>query len=227
MVYGSYVDKEWGGHMMRLLKIGVHYYVAGLIVLTLGIALAIQSRLGTSPFDALLVGLFRTFGLSIGSWEVVAGLSLILGNALVERKRPEFFALMTSLITGIGIDTWLFLLRDIVVPGTWIGQWFCLILSLILSGMGIALYLQSNVAPNPVDRSMLIIANITGWNLTYSRAAINVLLVIVAFLFSGAIGIGTLFNALFSGVFIHYLSPKLTSIRNLELEKLGLKVKKA
>lgn len=212
--------------MMRFLKLGVHYYIGGLVVLTLGIALAIQSQLGTSPFDALLVGLFRTFGLSVGSWEIVAGFTLILGNALAERKRPALFALITSLITGIGIDTWLFILGDIVAPATWVGQWFCLILSLILSGIGIALYLQSNVAPNPVDQSMLIIAKQTGWNLTYSRAAINVLLVIVAFLFDGAIGIGTLVNALFSGVFIHYLSPKLTSIRNLELEKLALKLKK-
>lgn len=211
---------------MRLLKIGIHYYVAGLIILTLGIALAIQSLLGTSPFDALLVGLFRTFGLSVGSWEVVAGLSLILGNALAERKRPELFALMTSLITGIGIDTWLFLLGDIVVPETWIGQWICLVLSLLLSGIGIALYLQSHVAPNPVDRSMLIISKLTGWNLTYSRAAINSLLVIVAFLFGGAIGIGTLVNALLSGIFIHYLSPKLTLIRKLELKKLGFKIEK-
>src|SRR5699024_8357656 len=130
--------------------------------------------------------------------------TLILGNALAERKRPALFALITSLITGIGIDTWLFILGDVIVPATWVGQWFCLILSLILSGIGIALYLQSNVAPNPVDQSMLIIA----------------------FLFDGAIGIGTLVNALFSGVFIHYLSPKLTSIRNLELEKLALKLKK-
>src|SRR5699024_10050373 len=144
-----------GGRMMRFFKLGVHYYIGGRVVLTLGIALAIQSQLRTSSFDALLVGLFRTFGISVGSWEIVAGFTLILGNALAERKRPALFALTTSLITGIGIDTWLFILGDVVVPATWVGQWFCLILSLILSGIGIALYLQSNVAPNPVDQSKI------------------------------------------------------------------------
>src|SRR5699024_10223468 len=57
-----------GGHSI-LRKHGSHFYFIGLITLTLGIALAVQSQLGTSPFDALLVGLYRTFGLSIGSWE--------------------------------------------------------------------------------------------------------------------------------------------------------------
>lgn len=57
---------------MTLLKKGLHFYLFGLIILTLGIALSVLSLLGTSPFDALLVGLFRTFGLTIGSWENVA-----------------------------------------------------------------------------------------------------------------------------------------------------------
>src|SRR5690625_7507331 len=95
--------------LLRLLKSGFHFYIIGIVILTLGIALTIQSTLGTSPFDALLVGLHRTFGLTVGSWEVVVGLTMLLGNALAERKKPEFYAILTSLITGICIDSWLFL----------------------------------------------------------------------------------------------------------------------
>lgn len=38
-------------------------FVAGILILTLGISLTIQSELGTSPFDALLVGLSHHVGL--------------------------------------------------------------------------------------------------------------------------------------------------------------------
>ena len=38
-------------------------FVAGILILTLGISLTIQSELGTSPFDALLVGLSHHLGL--------------------------------------------------------------------------------------------------------------------------------------------------------------------
>lgn len=204
---------------LRLLRIGAHYYVIGLLTLTLGIALAIISMLGTSAFDALLVGLFRTFGLTIGSWEIVVGVAMVIGNSLAERKRPEYFALITSLITGVGIDSWLFILRFFVIPDVWISQWICLVLSIIFSGIGIAIYLQSDVAPNPMDRSMLIVAKFTGWNMTYSRLAINILLVIVAFLFKGAIGIGTLVNAIFVGMVINFALPHINELREVELEK--------
>ena len=205
-------------------KYGIHFYVIGLITLTLGIALAVQSRLGTSPFDALLVGLYRTYGLSIGSWEVVVGFAMIIGNALAERKRPELFALITSVITGIGIDTWLFLLGDIVAPKMGIGQTICLVFSILFTGLGITIYLQSNVAPNPMDRSMVIIANLTKWNMTASRAAISVLLVIIAFFFDGAIGIGTLANALLVGMIIQFLLPSAEKVRAKSLQKVGMKL---
>ena len=205
---------------MRLLRAGVHFYLFGIIILTLGISLAVLSMLGTSPYDALLVGLFRTFGLSIGSWEIVVGLAMILGNALAERKRPEFFEFITSIVTGVGIDSWLFILKFFITPDALFGQWICLILSVIFTGIGIAIYLQSEVAPNPMDRSMVIVSKLTGWNVIYSRALLNIILVITAFFFAGAIGIGTLLHAVFTGVIINLFLPYMTRLRKMNLKKL-------
>lgn len=196
-----------------MLRIGIHFYIFGLITLTLGIALTIQSTLGTSPFDALLVGLHRTFGLSIGSWEIVVGGAMIMCNALVERRKPEYYAFITSLVTGIGIDAWLFLLQDWLVPQTWSGQTICLILGIVLTAIGIATYLQSQFAPNPMDRSMLVLSKLMGWSVSRARVWINIILVIIAFLFSGSIGIGTLANALFSGMLIGIFLPYTVAIR--------------
>lgn len=188
------------------------FYFVGIIILTLGIALTIQSKLGTSPFDALLVGLFRTVGLSIGSWEIVVGGSLVLINAIAERRRPEYLALLTSLITGIGIDFWVVLLRGWLNPAEWIGQTLCLVLGIILSGLGVATYLQSNYAPNPMDRTMLVIQDLTGFNVTISRAIISIVLVIIAFFFNGPIGIGTLAITFLSGAVIHFFIPYLAKV---------------
>src|SRR5699024_1797652 len=115
---------------------GLHFYLAGLIVLTLGIALTIESTLGASPFDAVLVGLFRTFGLSIGSWGVVVGLSMILCNALADRSRPEFIALLTSIVTGIGIDMWIFLLNPLA-PSSLFGKYLFLLFGIIFIALGV------------------------------------------------------------------------------------------
>ena|SRR5699024_9965921 len=203
---------------MRLWRSGIHFYLIGLIILTLGIALTIQSALGTSPFDALLVGLYKTFGLSVGSWEIVVGTTLLLINGAAEKKRPEYMAFFTSFVTGIGIDTWLFIIRDWIAPVTWGGQSICLLLGLVLSALGIATYLQSDIAPNPMDRSMLVLAKLTGWSVSNARIVINVILVIIAFLFNGPIGIGTLANALFSGMMIAALLPYVNKMRKSSLQ---------
>lgn len=199
---------------MRLLRNGFHYYISGIIVLAFGITLTIQSTLGTSPFDALLVGLYRTFGLSIGSWEIVVGTAMVLGNALVEKRRPEYYALLTSLITGIGIDSWMFVLSNTIIPTTWVGKYICVLLGIGFTALGVAIYLQSQFAPNPIDRSMLIISKITNWSVSYSRGLINVILVVIAFFFNGDIGIGTLINAVISGILINLFLIYLTLLKS-------------
>lgn len=205
---------------MRLMRLGVHFYLVGLIILTLGIALTIISALGTSPFDALLVGLYRTFGLSIGSWEIVVGTLMILLNAVVEKRRPEYMAFLTSFVTGIGIDLWLFILDGRLAHTTWVGQTVWLCLGLIIGMFGVAVYLQSKIAPNPMDRTMLILAKLTGGSVSRARAIINIVLVIIAFLFHGPIGIGTLINALFSGMLIGFFLPYLKTFREKDLRRL-------
>ncbi|UOQ44776.1 YitT family protein [Halobacillus salinarum] len=180
------------------------YYILGIIVLTLGIALTIQSHMGTSPFDALLVGLYRTFGLTIGSWEIVVGFSMILFNAIAERRIPELIALATSLLTGAFIDVWVFTINNWIHPQVFSMQMLCLLAGMVISALGISINLQADFAPNPFDRTMLVVTKMTGWNVGFSRAVISVVLVTAAFFFGGAIGIGTLIIALFSGTIIHF-----------------------
>lgn len=198
---------------MHILRIGTHFYVIGIIILSLGITLCIQSLLGTSPFDALLVGLYRTFGLTIGSWEVVVGGSMIIGNAIAEKKQPEWMAFVTSVITGMGIDLWYFLLHTTINPSMWLTQTICLIAGITCTAIGTAIYLQSTIAPNPMDRSMMIIVEKLGWSISKARIAIGLFLVIFAFMFGGAIGVGTIANVLFSGALIGFFLPYASNLR--------------
>ncbi|MMZ49759.1 hypothetical protein D1872_114640 [compost metagenome] len=65
-------------------------YVLGILILTLGITLTIQSDLGTSPFDALLVELSPNAGLTVGSWEIIIALIMICFNSLLQKQKPEY-----------------------------------------------------------------------------------------------------------------------------------------
>src|SRR5690625_5555915 len=76
--------------MKKLTKTRWIFYGLGIFILTLGISLTILSGLGTSPFDALLVGLSIKVGLTVGSWEIIIAFILIFCNSTLKRNRPEF-----------------------------------------------------------------------------------------------------------------------------------------
>ncbi|MCR6856251.1 YitT family protein [Bacillus cereus] len=182
-------------------------YVLGILILTLGISFTIQSDLGTSPFDALLVGLSLNVGLTVGSWEIIIALLLICCNSILQRQRPEFLGLLTAFITGIGIDMWIFLLHNLITPELWYSKFVCFGLGLVIIGLGTATYLHTNFAPIPVDRLTLIIQELTRTNIFISRTFIYLLFLIMAMILNGPIGVGTLLTVCLGGIILDYFMP--------------------
>jgi uncharacterized protein len=188
-------------------KVKYVFYVLGILILTLGISFTIQSDLGTSPFDALLVGLSINVGLTVGSWEIIIALIMICCNSFLKRQRPEVLGLLTAFITGIGIDTWLFLLHNLITPELWYSKVVCFGIGLVVIGLGTATYLHTNFAPIPVDRLTLIIQELTRTNIFLSRTFINLVFLIMAIISNGPIGIGTLLTVCLSGLLLNHFMP--------------------
>ncbi|MDS9998811.1 YczE/YyaS/YitT family protein [Bacillus atrophaeus] len=183
------------------------FYVLGILILTLGISFTIQSDLGTSPFDAVVVGLSKNVGLTVGSWEIIIAFILICCNSFLKRQRPEILGLLTAFITGIGIDMWLFLLHNLLTPDLWYSKVICFGIGLVVIGLGTATYLHTNFAPIPVDRLTLIIKDLTRTNIFFSRTFIYLLFLIVAIILNGPIGVGTLLTVCLGGLILNSFMP--------------------
>ncbi|MEH7077414.1 YczE/YyaS/YitT family protein [Bacillus velezensis] len=183
------------------------FYVLGIMILTFGISVTIQSDLGTSPFDALIVGLSVHAGLTVGSWEIIIAFLLICCNSMLKRQRPEFTGMITAFITGIGIDMWLFFLHRIITPEPWYGKAGCFAIGLVVIGIGTATYLHTNFAPIPVDRLTLIVRELTGRSIFFSRTVIYFIFFILAVMLKGPVGIGTLLTVCLGGVILHFFMP--------------------
>lgn len=183
------------------------FYTIGILLLTLGISFTILSELGTSPFDAVLVGLSVKAGLTVGSWEVILAILLIGCNSVLKGERPEILGLVTAVITGIGIDLWLFLLGSAIRPEHGYSQAVCFTVGLIIIGAGTAIYLHTNFAPIPVDRLTLILQELTGTNLFFSRTLIYLVFLLMAMLLDGPIGIGTVLTVCLGGGILHFFMP--------------------
>ncbi|GIN88931.1 hypothetical protein J6TS2_53170 [Heyndrickxia sporothermodurans] len=182
-------------------------YVLGIFILDLGISLTIQSDLGTSPFDALLVGLSINVGLTVGSWEIIIALLLIGCNSFLNKQRPEVLGLLTAFITGTSIDLWLSLLHNLITPETLYSKVVCFGIGLVVIGLGTATYLHTNFAPIPVDRLTLIIKELTRTNLFFSRTFIYLVFLIMAMILNGPIGVGTLLTVCLGGLILNYFMP--------------------
>ncbi|AYE51965.1 YitT family protein [Priestia megaterium] len=182
-------------------------YAGGILLLTLGIALTIQSSLGASPFDALLVGLSLNVGLSVGSWEMILASVLICVNALLSKQKPEVLGLLTAFITGLGIDVWLFLLESWAPFEIWYSKLCCFGIGLIIIGVGTSAYLHTNFAPIPIDRLTLIIQKLVKTNLFLVRTLIYFTFLLAAMILNGPIGVGTLLTVFLGGVLLNFFMP--------------------
>ncbi|MCY7810570.1 YitT family protein [Bacillus spizizenii] len=183
------------------------YYGLGILILSLGISLTIQSGLGTSPFDALLVGLSEEVGLTVGSWEVLISVILLICNSILTRKKPMLLGLITAFITGIGIDLWLFIVKSTIYLNTWFSKLTCFGIGLMLIGLGTAIYLQMKFASTPIDHLTLIIRDLSKRTILFSRTLVYALFLVLAIICKGPIGIGTLLTVCLGGMILHFFMP--------------------
>ena len=190
------------------------FYLVGLTFLSLGISLIILAELGAGAWDAMYVGLNELFGLSVGTWIFIVGILLIFVNALLLKERIDVSALIPVVTIGFLIDFWLlFVFADFQVPMLAI-QLAMLVGGVAVIAVGIACYLQSNIARNPMDTLMIAIQTITGKSMAVSKTMMELGVLVIAFLLGGPIGLGTIFVTLLIGPMIQFFYSPVTKLRN-------------
>lgn len=182
------------------------FFLAGLIIMALGISMTIKGqRIGVSPWDVLHVGLFNKIGLSIGSWNIITGLIIILLVSIYVREWPKLGTWINIVAIGIFIDFFNWLLPDITT--LW-GQTIIFVLGVIVSGYGTGIYVSPNMGAGPRDSLMLVIVDKFGVSVKVIRTIIEVIVSIAGWLLGGPIGVGTVIIALLIGQIMHYSIPQ-------------------
>ncbi|MFD1037586.1 YitT family protein [Virgibacillus byunsanensis] len=171
------------------------FYIVGLIFLTFGISMMILANLGAGPWDAFFVGLSLNLGLTVGSWIFINGILLILLNAYLLKKTPDFLALVTMFLIGSFIDVWLEVIFAELAITSLLVRIGMLVSGIISIAVGVSFYLQSNFARNPIDNLMMAFHFRTGKSLAFSKTAIEVMIMLIAFIIGGPIGFGTILVA--------------------------------
>jgi uncharacterized membrane protein YczE len=185
---------SWGELRRRLPRL-----LLGIFVLAPGIALVIEAHLGVSPYDVLHQGLSDATGLSFGSVVVLLGLCiLVLWVPLGQRF--GIGTVINTLSVGFIVDGFLDVIPD---TNELIWRWPMLLVGIVVSALGMGLYIGAGLGPGPRDGLMTGIAA-KGYPLWIVRTVLELTALATGYALGGDVGVGTVLFAFGIGPLGHW-----------------------
>jgi uncharacterized protein len=166
-------------------------YFIGLLVMSFGIVLTIKADVGCAPWDVLHIGLYRKFGLTIGTWSIIVGIVILALSSLLVKQLPKLGAFLNMLFVGIFIDMYM-MIPYLQTPATIAGRFAMLLIGIVIAGYGMGLYISAKVGAGPRDSLMLALMDLTGWKVQYIRIGMEGVVLLAGWLLGGPLSIGTL-----------------------------------
>ena len=173
--------------------------LVGIPVLGVGIAMTLQARLGVSPYDVLHQGIAAKTGRSIGTVVIVVGL-VILVFWIPLRQRPGLGTVLNTLTVGLVIDLALHVVPE---PDLLAARIPLLVAGIVITGLGMGLYIGAGLGPGPRDGLMTGIAA-KGFPLWAVRTVLELAALAAGWILGGNVGIGTVAFAFSIGPLGHF-----------------------
>ena len=173
--------------------------LVGIPVLGVGIALTLQARLGVSPYDVLHQGIAAKVGLSVGTVVILVGLVILL-FWIPLRQRPGLGTVVNTLTVGLVIDLALHVVPE---PDRLAARIPLLVLGILVTGLGMGLYIGAGLGPGPRDGLMTGLAA-KGFPLWAVRTVLELAALAAGWFLGGNVGVGTVAFAFSIGPLGHF-----------------------
>ncbi|MED4969571.1 MULTISPECIES: YczE/YyaS/YitT family protein [Parageobacillus] len=202
-------------------------YFIGLLIMSFGIVLTIKANVGCAPWDVLHIGLYRNFGLTIGTWSIIVGLVVLTISALLLKQLLRIGAFLNMIFVGIFIDLYM-MIPYLQVPNTLIGKFVMLLVGIVITGYGMGIYISANIGAGPRDSLMLALTELTGWKVQYIRIAMEAFVLFIGWILGGPVSIGTLIFCIMIGSVAGVALPQCQRmaewilVRRVDIETHGL-----
>lgn len=191
----------------------VLFYIIGLSIMGLGIALNAISNFGAGPWDAVNIGVSYHLKLSVGiCMNIVAILNLIIGGIL-NKEFPKITPIITSLVLGLFVDLG-FIVFNGISANTSIIQFILFMISLPIISLGISIYLVSELPNTPLDYFMLAIKSKFNLSLMAGKIVSESSGLIIALLLGGPVGLGSIIIIFSIGPMMQFLHTYSKNIFN-------------
>jgi uncharacterized protein len=161
--------------------------IVGLIIFGVGDWLLIASRLGNSPWSVLSGGIDRHTHIGIGTITVITSVVVLLAWIPL-RQRPGLGTVANAIIIGSVVE----LLDRNVAPIQGVPLRAAMLVGgVVVTGIGGALYLSTQLGPGPRDGLMTRLGQLLHRPIAHVRMAIEVTVLVVGWALGGRLGVGT------------------------------------
>ena len=176
----------------------------GLMLFGLGVHLTIQADIGVAPWDALNLGLSKTFGILYGTASVIVSFAIIAVDLLL-REPIGIGTVLDAVVVGKTVDliNWLgiipFVEDNITVSIA------VMLIGLFIMGLGQVVYMRAGLCCGPRDSLMLAI-NRRLKKLPVGAVSVLMMIIVllVGWMLGGPIGIGTIVCTFGIGIMMQF-----------------------
>jgi len=207
-------------------------YLAGCLIIAIGINISKLARLGISPVSSIPRALEVSLGFTLGQMVIVVYCLLVLAQFIVLRKefKPlNILGVLVGIVFGwmvdlVGIDPNAFghLMAWVPAPGNYVMRLVYLLMSIVVIGLGVSIYLKPRLIPMPAEGLALAISQKSGKAFGDCKSIVDCSLIAIAFLiqlivlgtssFSGdtiVVREGTIISAMLVGQVVKFINKRL------------------
>ncbi|RYM02949.1 membrane protein [Sporolactobacillus sp. THM7-7] len=179
--------------------------LVGVAILAMGATLCQQGNVGLDPYTAVNIGVSDKLGLSLGTYQLLANLLIIIVVILLDRKKIGIGTIINMVCAGFMIDWFSAIYRSVfhydatlftgIVNG---------VLGLLLFTLGTSLYMSANVGVAPYDALAPIASKRLHIKYKICRIVQDISFMIAALFAGGPIGLATVIISFFAGPLITF-----------------------
>ncbi|WP_035757625.1 YczE/YyaS/YitT family protein [Granulicoccus phenolivorans] len=195
------------------------FFVVGIFLMSLGVALTVRAGIGTTPISSLPVVFSTAFPLSLGTTTVIINVLLIILQILLLRRdypRFQLWQLPAGFLFGGLCDLSIWLTRGIEVHAYW-AQLLVSVAGTLVLAVGVWMQVTPKVLNLPGEGAVIALCHVTGaefgkvkvifdWTLV-ALAAISSLLLMGRL---EGVREGTVISAFLVGILVRFFSRRFT-----------------
>ncbi|GAC47474.1 YczE/YyaS/YitT family protein [Gordonia aichiensis] len=187
----------------------IFWALVGIAILSLGSAVLRVGEVGVDPYTAANIGISNTLGIDLGTYQLISNAVLFIPMLLWGRQYIGIGSIMNMILVGYFVQwfsTWLdpYFSDN---PAAW-QKMVMFAIGITLFCYGASLYMTSALGNSPYDSVAPIIVDHSRAPYRVVRACQDLVFVVLAVIFHGTIGAGTVVTAFFTGPLIETFTEK-------------------